>query len=937
MRRAAGFLTCTLILLLLPVRALHAQHGVVRGHIADSAGTALPHAQLSLGGSRLTVSSSDQGDYRIRGVAPGTYTLRVRLLGYSPQSARITVTAGGTVQQDFIMVSQPIGLSAIDVVVGSRAPHVAAEELAVPVDVYVAEDLARQGTSETSQILGSLTPSVNFPRQSVTDATDIVRPFTLRGLSPDHTLVLVNGWRRHQTAVVNTFAYGTNAGSSGVDLNAIPASALERVEVLRDGASAQYGSDAIAGVVNLVIKEGAFAPFVNVEAGRYAVPDYPDDGRTLDVNGGWGFGLGRGSLSLFAEVLDRQPTNRAWADPYDDSGNGLTDSVNSVGQVVIKNNDVPQPNQHWGDGLERDVMTMANLRLPLNITRTSEIYAFGGYSHRSGTGNGYRRYAGSDRNWPQIYQLGFLPEFNPNVTDYSVAGGIRGVRQGWSVDAGASFGHNGFEYNLRNTLNASLGPCVAPAAPCAPGTDGILGNADDPGIPNQTSFFAGRLRREEIVAAVNAAKPLGLGLRAPVNVALGAAFRRESFRITQGERASWIDGGDTTQSGGEAAAGSQVFPGFSPTDEANASRTNFGAYADLETELSPHLLGNLAGRFERYSDFGSLVTGKAAFRYQPSPQLTLRAAGSTGFRAPGLGQINFSKVITNVIAGVVEEIGVFPVADSAARLLGAKPLRQETSVNLSTGLAFSPRSNLTFTADYFYIKINDRILLGATFDDDTTLAILTRGGFTGIAGIQYFTNGLDTRTQGVDVTGNLRLPAGPGTLDLTGAVNYTSNKITRVDPVPAVLQHANQDTLLLDQVTRLAIERERPDWRATVTAQYSMGRLHALARGSYYGKFSSAQPGFCDLCGDTYGAKTLFDAEVGYRISQVDISLGVRNLLNTYPDQPTAQTLVDPSDPSAGTAKDWNSNYGTFPWAAASPFGYNGRYVYMRASIPLGR
>jgi len=233
MRRTAGFLACTLILLLLPVRALHAQRGVVRGHIADSAGTALPHAQLSLAGIRLTATSSDQGDYQIRGVAPGTYTLRVRLLGYSPQSARITVTAGATVQQDFIMAAQPIGLSAIDVVVGSRAPHTAAEELAVPVDVYVAEDLARQGTSETSQILGTLTPSVNFPRQSVTDATDIVRPFTMRGLSPDHTLVLVNGWRRHQTAVVNTFAYGTNAGSSGVDLNAIPASALERIEVLR--------------------------------------------------------------------------------------------------------------------------------------------------------------------------------------------------------------------------------------------------------------------------------------------------------------------------------------------------------------------------------------------------------------------------------------------------------------------------------------------------------------------------------------------------------------------------------------------------------------------------------------------------------------------------------------------------------------------------------
>jgi iron complex outermembrane receptor protein len=805
------------------------------------------------------------------------------------------------------------------------------------VDVYVAEVIARQGTSETSQILATLTPSVNFPRQSVTDATDIVRPFTLRGLSPDHTLVLVNGWRRHQTAVVNTFAYGTNAGSSGVDLNTIPASAIERIEVLRDGASAQYGSDAIAGVVNLVMKEGAFAPFVNVEAGRYAVPDYPDDGRTLDVNGGWGFGVGRGSLSLFAEVLDRQPTNRAWADPYEDAGTGLTDSVNSQGQVVVKRNPVPQPNHHWGDGLERDIMTMANLRLPLNDARTGEVYAFGGYSFRRGTGNGYRRYAGNYRNWPEIYPLGFLPEFNPDATDYSLAGGYRGATQGWSFDVGASFGRNDFKYNLRNTLNASLGPCVAPAAPCAPGSDGVLGTLDDPGIPNQTSFFAGQLRRDELMAAINAAKRLDLGLASPVNLAVGAAFRRESYRITQGERASWIDGGHLAQDSSDAPGGSQVFQGFAPSDEADQSRTNVSAYVDLETDLSPRLLGNLAGRFERYSDFGSLVTGKAAFRYQASPRLTLRAAGSTGFRAPGLGQINFSKVVTNVIAGVFEEIGIFPVEDSAARLLGARPLQEETSVNFSAGFAFSPRDNLTFTADYFHVRISDRILLGATFDDDTTRAILARGGFTDIAGVQYFTNGLDTRTQGVDVTGSFRTPAGAGMLDLTGSVNYTSNEIAGYDPLPAVLRNADQETGLIDSVTYIGITEERPDWRATMTAQYSAGRLRGLARASYFGKFSSAQPGYCDRCRERFGAKTLFDAEVGYRLSLVDLALGVRNILNTYPDQPSSTTPTDKDDPSSDPAMLYNNNYGTFPWAAASPFGYNGRYVYVRASIPLSR
>jgi len=915
MRRADGLFT--VLLLALAPTLLAAQGGTIRGRVADAAGAPLARALVSAEGAGLRATSDQQGQYEIRGVPAGSYTLRARVLGYQPQTARVTVGEGATVQQDFALAAQAISLSPVDVVVGSRARHTAAEELAVPVDVFPAEVLAQQGTSETSQILQALAPSVNFPRQSVTDATDIVRPFTLRGLSPDHTLVLVNGWRRHQTAVVNTFAYGTGAGSSGVDMNAIPSGAVDRIEVLRDGASAQYGSDAIAGVVNLVVKEGPFTPFLNVNTGRYIPDDYDDDGTTAGVSTGWGLRLGRGSLALFADYLDRQPTNRALPDPSDDPA-------------------VPQPNHHWGDGLEQDVLTLANLRMPLSDAGTSEVYAFGGYSFRDGTGNGYRRYSGSERNWPEIYPLGFLPEFNPAVTDYSAAGGVRALAGGWSVDLGASFGHNDFEYNLRNTLNVSLGACLAPAAPCAPGDDGILGNADDPGVPNQTAFFAGQMRREELGVGVTAARELELGLPAPVNVAVGAQFRRERFQIVRGELASYVDGGHVDRNGDDAPGGSQVFAGFAPSDEADEDRTNFGVYADLETNLTPQVLAAVAGRFESYSDFGEQFTGKAALRYQPSSQLTLRAAASTGFRAPGLGQSHFSKVVTNVIAGVFEEIGVFPVDHAAARALGSRPLKEETSLNLSAGLAFSPQNNVTLTADYFYVTIDDRILLGATFDDAATRTILTGAGFPDIAGVQYFTNGLDTRTQGVDVTASVRQPAGRGTLDLTGALNWTSNAITRVDPLPAVLQAAGStEPGIIDSVTWIAIEDERPDWRATLTAHYSTGRFHALGRGAYYGKFSSAQPGFCDRCRDNYGAKTLFDAEVGYRFSQVALAVGVRNAFDTYPDQPTNERLVDPSDPSVGTAKEFNNNFGLFPWAAASPFGYNGRYLYARVEMRL--
>src|SRR5947207_1173946 len=566
MRRVESLLA---VLSILPGLAL-AQNGSIRGRVTDATGAPLSRATISAEAAGVRATSDEQGRYEIRGVAAGTYTVRVRLLGYVPQSVKVTV-GKSAVTQDFRLAEQAISLSPVDVVVGSRARHTAAEQLAVPVDIFTAEDLTKQGVTETGQILQSLAPSINFPHQSVTDATDIVRPFTLRGLSPDQTLVLINGWRRHQTALVNTFAYGTGAGSSGVDLNAIPSSAIDRVDVLRDGASAQYGSDAIAGVVNMVLKEGQFTPFLNTSVGRYHPNDYMDDGTTDNLNGGWGIGLGRGSLGLFGEFLDRQPTNRAWADPYEDAGTGVADSVVN-GRVILKRNPVAQPNHHWGDGLEKDLITMANLRLPLNDRGTTELYAFGSWSYRKGTGNGDRRCATANcasfitnRNWPEIYPLGYLPEFAPNVTDYSAAGGVRTVTNGWSVELGTSFGNNQFDYHLRHTLNVSLGPCLDPANTCAPGPDSILGTADD--IANQTSFFAGSLHRREWTTGLNAAKSLALGFSSPLNVAVGASFRREEYGIRRGELASYVDGNHLSPDSSEDRPYSQVFPGFRPADE----------------------------------------------------------------------------------------------------------------------------------------------------------------------------------------------------------------------------------------------------------------------------------------------------------------------------------------------------------------------------------
>ena len=329
----------------------------------------------------------------------------------------------------------------------------------------------------------------------------------------------------------------------------------------------------------------------------------------------------------------------------------------------------------------------------------------------------------------------------------------------------------------------------------------MLGTLDDPNIPNQLHFFAGRLERTEGIVALNLAKKVNMGLRAPVNVALGAAYRKEDFKITAGEKASWINGNHLAQdSSGPAPAGSSVFPGFAPSDTSDHSRSNVGAYLDLEGQLTPQFLANIAGRYENYSDFGSRVSGKLALRYQLTPRFIVRGAASTGFRAPGLSQSYFSHTTTNVIGGKFVEVGNFPVDNRASQIFGAKPLKEETSVNLSGGFAVTPRDNLTFTVDFFNITIDNRILLGATFGDSVSQRILADSGITNIGAVQFFTNGLNTKTNGVDITGDLRVPAGAGTLDLNLGMNYAKNKITHVDSLPEILRGtATELTSILDQ------------------------------------------------------------------------------------------------------------------------------------------
>ena len=932
------FFTLSLFALFLTPRATTAQGGTIRGRIADSTGAAISQAVIVLEPGGMRATSRDNGEYAITRVPSGTYTLRVRRLGYFAPTASVTIAEGQTVERDFLVNRAAVSLR--EVVVGSRARHTAADELAVPVDVFTPQQIQSQGTTETAQILSQLAPSVNFPRQSVSDATEIVRPFTMRGLSPDHTLVLLNGKRRHHTALIHYYGAGEGAGSSGIDMNAIPAGAIGQLEVLRDGAAAQYGSDAIAGVVNVVLKEGVFSPFLTGDLGEYMTskenpaalpnaggsrPAYPHDGRTVDVNGGWGLPLGRGSLGLFAEYRDRQPTNRAGPDPTDMFVAGDADAVVN-GELVAKNNSIAMPNHHWGDGASKDLMTFFNASFPFNPANAAAgVYAFGGYSYRQGAGFGYFRPPSSERNWPTIYPNGFLPKFAPDVLDFSGAGGVRGVMSGWSYDLGGTVGHNGFKYNLENTLNTSLGPCLT--TPCAPGPDGTLGTADDPGIPNKKNIFAGELRYTEAILSLDASHEYAMGLASPVNVAFGTAFRTERYQIGAGEAASYINGFHPAQDGSIAPSGSQVFPGFRPEDASDSHRNNVGAYVDLEGDLVPRLLADVAARYEHYSDFGSKITGKLAMRFQPTQRLTLRSAVSTGFRAPSLNQSFYSSVVTNFEADpntgnpVPFEIGIFPVNSREARALGARPLKPESSRNFSAGFAVTPAENLTFTSDFYYIAIDDRITITGFLGDgtDSVSAILRNIGSRATTA-QFFTNAIDTRTRGLDLTGNYTIETLGGTVGLNAVFNFTRTTIPNEDNIPLPPELEGTGVTLVnkyDEGGLLAITKERPAWRSTVTGVYNRGAWNGMARYAYYGKYTSALYSYSGSDVQNYRGKSLIDAELGFTpMRGFKLTVGGRNLFDVYPDR-----------------MNEGNGFDIFPWPPASPFGYNGRFVYTRVEL----
>jgi iron complex outermembrane receptor protein len=848
------------------------------------------------------------------------------------------------------------GVSDDIIVTGTRRSDRTVLESAVPVDVVSADQLQYTGLVETARALRDLVPSFNFPQPSITDGTDVIRPATLRGLGADQTLVLVNGKRRHLAALLNING-SVGRGTQAVDINQIPTAALERVEVLRDGAAAQYGSDAIAGVINFQLRQdrqGArFAATWGTHTGRVSGVEEvtgvalgasgqpivePDgtfrlnttgknrkatDGDVLTLSGNLGVPLGaEGFVNLTAEYRDRNRTNRAGFDPRRQYG--LSGPIDSRELTFNRLSHL------YGDAKTIDHAFFGNIGMP--VDDNVDFYAFGSFGQRDGDSAGFYRRANDNRGVIAIYPDGFLPRITTDTLDYSVVAGLKGTFGDFNFDLSVNNGANKVDFEIINSVNASLGA----ASP--------------------TEFDAGGLRYSQFLVNFDVSR--NLDLLAGVTVAAGLEYRRETFQVRAGELASYVAGpvrvGQNnpifTGSAGNAfaAPGSQVFPGFQPSIggvdvTGRNARENFSAYLEVDADVIERWTVQLAGRYESYSDFGSDWNGKAATRFQALDWFAVRGAISTGFRAPGLAQQFFAASATNNVGGVLLDAVTLPNANPVAQALGSTPLEPETSVNYSVGGILTPFERLSLTVDWYQIDIDNRIVLTdnliASRDASGNPSgsnpgrgiaeILNAAGFTNISAARYFFNGIDTRTRGLDVIANYRHDFGsPGRANLTIGYNRNRTEITGRQDNPGALNQV-PGIVLFGRLESLRIEKGQPQDRVNLALDWDRDWLGATVRANRYGEvLSPGADAFNDLALE---AKWITDMEVRVRpIGNIELAAGVDNLFNVYPTRaPTGQG----TDPVTGATRNYSVNNYFLPFSSFSPFGFNGRFVYFRLGV----
>lgn len=876
------------------------------------------------------------------------------------------------------------------VVIGTRRTDRTVADSPVPIDVIGGDQLAATGLTETNKILNQLVPSFNFPQPSITDGTDVIRPASLRGLAPDQTLVLVNGKRRHVSALINVNG-SVGRGSAAVDMNLIPAIAISRVEVLRDGASSQYGSDAIAGVINVQLKSADNGGRATISYGKYVttldgVPNVtglqsvggqpvidPADGRYLLANtdgerkardGEYktaavniGLPIGTGFVNISGEYRDRSPTNRAGFD--------LRPNYNRPAPPLFDARELTfnRLNFQFGDAKTEDYNVFINAGMP--IGENFEFYAFGSYGHRDGSSAANYRQSSSanNRDWSVLTPSttptaanfvplrpdGFLPFIDSKLNDWSAFAGIKGTVGGWNTDLSVGYGHNKFDYMVSNSLNTSFGAA------------------------SQSVFDAGGLEFGQLTANLDVSKEFEIGLASPLSLAFGAEYRDESFKIRPGDNQSFAIGpffrasfvttaaNCTTQQGvfnagtnvcsfpGRAAlVGAQGFPGFPTSAATDQSRDSYAAYGEVDGDLLDGLTVTLAGRYEHYSDFGETFNGKLAARYQLVDGFALRGSVSNGFRAPSLHQQFFTTTSTNFIAGLPVEISTVAVNSPVALALGSQPLRPEKSLNFSLGTTLSPTSRLNFTVDYYNIRIKDRIVLtenlgaagaGTAAINAAVKTILDANGFQSVGAARFFINGLDTRTQGLDAIATWRPETeGFGEWTLTAAYNMNDTKIIR--RIPALGPLATIPGLILfGRVEGIRFTDGQPKNKLVLSADGKFGDLGLTFRSTRYGEVISpdAAAPLADatslvLLGPDdlkLSPKWITDLEVRYNIAgMVELAVGANNLFDVYPD--TRPNRARPATEGGGF---YPVNAIYLPYSGFSPFGFNGRFLYARASV----
>ena len=941
------------LLALAPMSVL--AQGSLEGTVSDENGMPLPDVQVAISALSIGDLTDADGNYVIEQVPAGTHMVDFRLIGYEPVSMQATVMDGETARLDATMNEAVILLEAV-AVVGSRAQPRTVTESMVPIDIIRSSDITDQGDTDFANLLRNVVPSFNVNIQPISDAATFARPANLRGLAPDHTLVLINGKRRHRTAVITWYGNGLADGSQGPDIALIPGLALEQAEVLRDGAAAQYGSDAIAGVMNFVLKDDRSGGSIEVKTGGNLMGDtsnrvdrgiLPGDGDMYTISANVGLPLGEeGFVNLTGEFGNALPTDRS---VQRDDARALIASGNTA---------VREPAQIWGaPEVSNEIKLWVNAGHPVNDQL--EAYGHGNYVSKQVEGGFYYRnpntrsgvYGTTNADeedillvgdlldaadgvldgsagcpevrvengvvadqaaWNEVLNNpncftfqkilpgGFTPQFGANVLDASAVAGLRGTRGQLGWDASASWGKSNMDFYMYNTVNASLGP----NQPCS-------NEGASPHVPDQqcTPYFnPGIYDQQEINFNLDLSYPLSDRL----NLAGGGEWRQERFEIIQGDEASWTEGLLANQG---FTPGSNGFTGFGPLTVGNWNRSNFAGYGDLEyrdLELNRNL--SVAGRIENFSDFGTTVNGKVAGRIGFTEAFAMRASLSTGFRAPTPGQQNAFNISTIYDPEIMDltNNGTIPSTSLLARQYGGEPLGPEKSVNRALGVVFE-QGPFILSADFFQINMSDRFTTSQNFALSTAdVQRLLEEGIIRPGGVlkrfRFFINDFATRTRGLDVVGSYRMDAqGGATTTFSAAWNWTSTEVTDFD-----------SSTLSDNRIRI-LQEGLPNIRGNVTVNHAFAneKTSVLVRASYWGGYyDGEQPYYSSDPGETidYPARTLFDVEATHSFTDyLAFTLGAQNVLNTFPEE------------YPGAAAGVGNTYGQF-----TPFGFNGAFYYAR-------